>query len=198
MIKRTECAPQIPATSFSFSVLITSPIHNDVRFSPVSAMILPLGTINIQFATLLIAGIDLFLSFLFKRSLLHPPLLRRQNFEQPPLNLTLPQLAQLMQAAVSSRVPAPPQSFYPRYKEPGQDSGPVGADQPLFPDNLSVSLFVVAPFTPFNGSADTSFSVPLFEVPGTPGNLIISLGTIIAQFFIEKSEVTIPSDIENN
>jgi hypothetical protein len=106
----------------------------------------------------------------------------------------MPQLTQLMQATLAGQVPMPS----PIPSVPGQGFGPVGGDGPLFPDNLSVSLFISAPFAPFDGSPDTSFSVPLFEVPGAPGNLIIALGSMIAQFLIERTGVGTPSGTDNS
>lgn len=94
-----------------------------------------------------------------------------------------------MHAAMYGQVPIQPFD----QPAPGQGLGPVGGDEPLFPDNLSVSLIISAPFAPFDGSPDTSFNVPLFEIPGVPGNLIIALGLIIAQFFIERSGVGPPN-----
>ncbi|AFM43234.1 hypothetical protein Desaci_4390 [Desulfosporosinus acidiphilus SJ4] len=187
MIQRTECAPQLPATSFSFSILIDSPMRRDLPFSPVSAMILPIASTEIEFASMIVAGLDVLMTFLFKRSLAHPPNINRPTPDHYPITLTLPQLTQLMQAAIYGQIPV--QS--PAQFVPGQGFGPVGTDEPLFPDNLSVSLVVAAPFAPFDGSPDTSFNVPLFEIPGVPGNLIIALGVIIAQFYIERSGTAI-------
>jgi len=55
-----------------------------------------------------------------------------------------------MQASINGQVPIPS----PFQAVPGQGFGPVGGDEPLFPDNLSVSLVVSAPFAPFDGSPD--------------------------------------------
>jgi hypothetical protein len=189
VIQRTECPPALPATSFSFSILVSSPIRQNLPFCPVSAMIFPIATAEVEFAALIVAGIDILITFMFKRALAHPPNLRRPTPEHYPLTLTLPQLTQLMQATINGQVPMQQPAQY----VPGQGLGPVGTDEPLFPDNLSVSIIISAPFAPFDGSPDTSFNVPLFEVPGVPGNLIIALGTIIAQFFIERCGIGIPN-----
>ena len=185
MINQYSCAPPLPATPFSFSILVTSPIRRDLKFSPVSAMILPVASIELHFASMIIVGLDVLMAFLFKRALAHPPNLSRTTSNLYPVSLTLEQLNQLVQAAIKGQVPMPsPDSSVSSI--PGQGFGPVGSDEPLFPDNLSVSLFITAPFAPFDGSPDTAFSVPLFEVPGAPGNLLISLGLLIAQFFVER------------
>lgn len=189
MIYRTDCAPPLPATPFSFSILVDSPIRQNIPFSPVSAMIFPIASTEIEFASMIVAGLDILMTFLFKRALAHPPNVCRSTPDHYPLTLTLPQLTQLMNAAMYGQVPMQPFD----QTAPGQGEGPVGGDEPLFPDNLSVSLIISAPFAPFDGSPDTSFNVPLFEIPGVPGNLIIALGTIIAQFFIERSGVGPPN-----
>lgn len=193
MINQYNCAPPLPATPFSFSILLTSPIRRDLQFSPVSAMILPLASIELHFASMIIVGLDMLMSFLFKRALAHPPNLSRTTSNPYPVTLTLGQLNQLVHAAIKGQVPMPS----PVSSVPGQGSGPVGPDEPLFPDNLSVSLFIAAPFAPFDGSPDTSFSVPLFEVPGAPGNLLIALGLIIAQFLVERAGIGIPNGTGN-
>lgn len=189
MIQRTECAPALPATSFSFSILVDSPIRRNLPFCPVSAMIFPIATTEIEFASMIVAGIDVLMTFLFKRALAHPPDLCRPTPDHYPLTLTMPQLTQLIQSTMNGQVPMQPLA----QPAPGQGFGPVGTDEPLFPDNLSVSLIISAPFAPFDGSPDTSFNVPLFEIPGVPGNIIIALGTIIAQFFVERSGIGIPN-----
>jgi len=178
----------LPATPFSFSILVDSPIRRNIPFCPVSALIFPLATTELHFASMIVAGLDVLMAFLFKRALAHPPDLSRTNPDLYPVTLTLPQLTQLMHSAINGQVPMP-SPFQP---VPGQGFGPVGSDEPLFPDNLSVSLFIAAPFAPFDGSPDTSFNVPLFEIPGAPGNLIIALGSLIAQFLIERAGVGVP------
>lgn len=191
MINPAICQPW-PATPFSFSILVDSPIRCNLPFSPVSAMILPLAKTDLYFSSLIIIGLDILMAFLFKRSLVQPPPPPAPMTEQP-LMLTLPQLTQLIYASSSGQSPIIPASYYsPGYSTPGQGHGPVGYDEPLFPDNLSVSLIVSAPFAMFDGSPDTSFNVPLFEIPGAPGNLIIALGLLIAQFFIERSGAGTP------
>ena len=187
MINRYDCAPQLPATPFSFSILVSTPIRRNLPFSPVSALIFPLAKTKLHFAALIVAGLDVLMTFLFKRSLAHPPALSRPPSDLYPVTLTMPQLTQLMQACLAGRVPIPLASA------PGQGLGPVGPDQPLFPDNLSFSLLIAAPFAPIDGSPDTSFTVPLFEVPGVPGNLMIALGSMIAQFLVERAAVGTPT-----
>lgn len=196
MINQYNCAPPLPATPFSFSILVTSPIRRDLQFCPVSAIIFPLASIELYFASMIIVGLDMLMSFLFKRSLAHPPNLSCTTSNLYPETLTLGQLNQLMHAALKGHVPmpSPVSSVSP---VPGQGSGPVGGDEPLFPDNLSVSLFVAAPFAPFDGSPDTSFTVPLFEIPGAPGNLLIALGSIIAQFLVERAGIGTPNGTGN-
>ncbi|KGP75988.1 hypothetical protein JT05_07565 [Desulfosporosinus sp. Tol-M] len=196
MINQYYCSPQLPATPFSFSILVTSPIRRDLQFSPVSAMILPLASIKLHFASMIIVGLDMLMSFLFKRDLVHPPNLSRTISIHYPETLTLGQLNQLVHATIKGQVPMP--STVPSVSPvPGQGSGPVGGDEPLFPDNLSVSLFVSTSFASFDGSPDTSFTVPLFEVPGAPGNLLIALGLIIAQFLIERAGIGTPNGTGN-
>jgi len=189
VINQHDCAPPLPAAPFSFSILVSSPVRRNLRFCPVSALILPLASTEIHFASMIIAGLDVLMAFLFKRALAHPPNLSRTNPKLYPVTLTLPQLTQLMNSAINGQVPMPP----PVQSASGQGFGPVGSDEPLFPDNLSVSLFVSAPFALFDGSPDTSFTVPLFEIPGTPGNLIIALGSMIAQFLVERAGVGTPN-----
>lgn len=172
---------------------MTSPIRRNLSFCPVSSIIFPLAKAKIQFASLIVAGVDILIAFLFKRSLAHPPDLSHPAPDQYPVTLTMPQLTRLIQAALAGEVPLPS----PIQTVPGQGFGPVGLDEPLFPDNLSVSLIIAAPFAPFDGSPDTSFNVPLFEVPGAPGNLIIAVSILIAQFFIERAGVGTPNGSDN-
>lgn len=193
MINQYGCVPPLPATPFSFSILVTSPIRRDLQYSPVSAMIFPLASTELHFASMIIVGLDVLMSFLFKRALAHPPNLARTTSNLYPVTLTLGQLNQLVQSAIKGQVPM----SSPVSSVPGQGSGPVGPDEPLFPDNLSVSLFITAPFAPFDGSPDTSFTVPLFEVPGAPGNLLIALGLLIAQFFVERAGIGTPNGTGN-
>lgn len=187
MITRLDCSPALPATSFSFSIIVTSPIRQNLMYNPVGAIIFPIASVDVPFASLIIAGLDILMAFLFKRSLAHPPDLCNTSPETYPVTLSMPQLTQLIQATLDGQVPLPAID-----QTPGQGFGPVGVDQPLFPDNLSVSLFVATSFAPFDGSPDTSFTVPLFEVPGVPGNLIIALGLFTAQFLIERAGIGTP------
>jgi hypothetical protein len=153
-------------------------------------MIFPLASIELHLASMIIVGLDVLITFLFKRSLAHPPNQSSAISNIYPVTLTLEQLNQLVQSALKGQIPLPS-------PVPGQGSGPVGPDQPLFPDNLSVSLFITAPFAPFDGSPDTSFTVPLFEVPGSPGNLIIALGLMVAQFLVERAGIGTPNGTGN-
>ncbi|MFZ3102258.1 MAG: hypothetical protein WA131_05870 [Desulfitobacteriaceae bacterium] len=184
-----EFRPPLPTTPLAFSILVDSPIRCNLPFSPVSALILPLAKTNLLFSGLLVAGLDILMTFLFKRSLAHPPCPNRVYPEHYPVTLSLTQLTQLMQAVANGQIPLPSSIGSSNGSPLGQGLGSVGNDQPLFPDNLSVSLFVSAPFAPFDGSPDTSFNVPLFEIPGVPGNLIIALGLLVAQFLVERAGV---------
>nr|WP_073027906.1 hypothetical protein [Desulfosporosinus lacus] len=184
-MNKHDCIAPLPATPFSFSILVTSPIRRNLLYCPVSSIIFPLAKTKIQFASMIVAGLDIFIAFLFKRSLAHPPDLSRPAPEQYPVTLTMPQLNHLIRSALNGEIPLSSS----QRSVPGQGFGPVGLDEPLFPDNLSVSLIISAPFAPFDGSPDTSFNVPLFEVPGVPGNLIIAVSILIAQFLIERAGV---------
>ena len=142
---------------------------------------------------MIVAGLDIFIAFLFKRSLVHPPNPAQPAPDQYPVTLSMSQLTQLIQAVLNGDVPLPS----PAEAVPGQGFGPTGTDVPLFPDNLSFSLILSAPFAPFDGSPDTSFNVPLFELPGAPGNLIIAVCALIAQFFVERAGVGTPNGSSN-
>ncbi len=194
VINQYNCIPPVPATPFSFSILVTSPIRRNLLFCPVSSMVFPLAKTKIQFAAIIVAGLDILISFLYKRSLVHPPNPSHPPPPQYPVTLTMPQLTQLIQAALNGEVPLSP----PIQPTPGQGFGPVGVDEPLFPDNLSVSLVLSAPLATFDGTPDTSFNVPLFEVPGAPGNLIIATSILIAQFLIERAGVGTPNGSGNS
>lgn len=182
-----NCYPPVPVTPFSFSILIDSPIRCNLPFSPVSAIILPLARVKLPYAGLIVAGLDILMTFLAKRSLVQLPNPNKLPPEMYPVTLNLSQLGDLMQKAASGQSVS-----LPNGNIGGQGFGPVGYDEPLFPDNLSFSLIVSAPFASFDGSPDTSFNVPLFEIPGVPGNLIIALSLIIAQYLIERSGVGTP------
>lgn len=199
MINRYEYTPILPATPFSFSILVDSPIRRSLRFSPVSAMIFPLASMELHYASMIIVGLDVLMSFLFRWSLAHPPNPSRPTPDLYPVTLTYSQLTQFVHAAINgqTKIPLPEQAAQTVQSAPGQGYGPVGGDEPLFPDNLSVSLVVTAPFAPFDGSPDTSFNVPLFEIPGAPGNLIIALGLMISQFLIERTGIGTPNGSDN-
>ena len=170
----------VPVTPLSFSLLITSPIRHDLPFAPVSAIIFPLGRVNLPFAGLVVAGLDIFISFLIKRSLVAPPSSYKAPNQPNTVVLTLSQLAELIQ----------------RYSQ-GEDltnilySTQAGSlpteDEPLFPDNLSFALSISGPLGGFDETPDSTFNVPLFELPGVPGNLIVVTISLIAQFLLEQA-----------
>ena len=182
--------PLMPTAPFTFSILVDSPIRCNLPLCPVSAILLPIGTTDLYGGALIVAGLDILMAFLFKRCLVQPPASGKPVPDHFPLTLTLSQLSQLMRAAAAGQLPltGPELNGNPA----GQGFGPTGTDEPLFPDNLSVSLFLSAPFAPCGGSPDTSFNVPLFEIPGAPGNLIIALGMLFAQFLVERSGIGTP------
>lgn len=200
MINQYKSIHLLPATPFSFSILVSSPIRRDVLYSPVSAMIFPLASMDLHYASMIIVGLDILMSFLFRWSLAHPPNPSRPAPDLYPVTLTFSQLTQFVHAAINGDfpIPLPEQTAQTVQSAPGQGFGPVGADEPLFPDNFSVSLVISAPFAPFDGSPDTSFNVPLFEIPGAPGNLIIALGLMISQFMIERTGIGTPNGSDNN
>ena len=189
--------PPLPKAPFTFSILVSSPIRCNLPFSPVSALILPLASVDIRFGVILVAGIDILIEFLFKRSLVRTPSVPSSP-DGRSVTITFDQLSDLMKAASEGRLPLPGPSR-PSIQRPGQNqgsgqgSGPVGQDQPLFPDNLSINLSLSSAFALFDGSPDTSFNVPLFEVPGVPGSMIIALGIFIAQFFVERTGIKVPN-----
>ncbi|AHF08002.1 hypothetical protein [Desulfitobacterium metallireducens] len=183
----SSCNPSMPVAPFSFSLLVSSPIRCNLPFSPVSAMIFPFATVELPFASLIVAGINIFINLLVKRSLVQAPTLHPvQPSLSPPITLTLPQLMNLLQHASEGTLTLPNGS------PSGQGLGPVGEDEPLFPDNLSFSLSVSAPIASFDGSPDTNFNVPLFEIPGVPGNLILALAMILSQYLIERTGIGTP------
>ncbi len=165
----------------SLSILIDSPVRTDLPLSPVGAFFIPLAESNVFFGSLAITFLNILVTFLFKLQLVRPPCIPPHPSDLARITLTLPQLQQLMKAYTLGQ----PIDRY--LKPPGQDFGPFGGDEPLFPDNLSVSLMLSAPFADFDGSPDASFNVPLFEVPGAPGALIIALLIILARFIVEQS-----------
>ncbi|MDA8227298.1 MAG: hypothetical protein M0T74_06245 [Desulfitobacterium hafniense] len=179
------CLPPLPSSPLSLSILIDSPVRCNLPFVPVSALIFPLARANLYFAGLVIAALDVVMTFLFKRTSARPPsALQSVNPELYPVTLRLDQLTNLLQSAANGQI---------RISNPtGQGVGPVGTDEPLFPDNLSVSIVLTAAFSEIDGSPDSSFNVPLFEIPGAPGNLIIALGLLIAQFLVERAGVGTP------
>lgn len=181
-----SCTPPMPVAPFSFSLLVTSPIRCNLPFSPVSAMIFPFATVELPFASLIVAGINIFINLLMKRSLVHAPTPHPVQPDLYPITLTLPQLMSLLQSASDGTL------TFPNGSPSGQGLGPVGEDEPLFPDNLSFSLSVSAPIASFDGSPDTNFNVPLFEIPGVPGNLILALTMILSQFLIERTGIGTP------
>lgn len=199
MINHCEYTP-LPATPFSFSFLVSSPIRRNLRFGPVSAMIFPLASMELHYASMIIVGLDILMSFLFKWSLAHPPNPSRPTPNLYPVTLTFSQLTQFVHSAMNGQIPmsSPIPTDRRLDSAPGQGYGPVGSDEPLFPDNFSVSLVISAPFAPFDGSPDTSFNVPLFEIPGTPGNLVLALGSIISQFLIERTNIGTPTSSGND
>jgi hypothetical protein len=182
MVTNPNCFPAVPVTPFAFSILVSSPIHHNIPFSPVSAMIFPLAKVQLPFAGLIVAGLDILMTFLEKRLIVQAPDPKRPPPEMFPVTLNLAQLSELIQNAARGQI------IFPNNKNnSAQSFGPVGGDEPLFPDNLSFSLIVGAPFGRFDGSPDSSFNVPLFEVPGAPGNLILAAAMLISQFLIERS-----------
>ena len=65
MINRCDCTPPLPATPFSFSILVDSPIRRNLPFCPVSAMIFPLAATEIHFASMIFVGLNVLMAFLF-------------------------------------------------------------------------------------------------------------------------------------
>lgn len=180
----------LPAAPIAFSILISSPIRCNLPFSPVSSMILPLARTDIYFGGLVVAALDVLMTFLFRRSFLSPPTPNRPVLDHYPVTLTLAQLTELLKATANGENPfqEKPVNGNPL----GQGTGSIGTDEPLFPDNLSVSLIISAPFITLDGSPDTAFNVPLFELPGIPGNLVLVTSMLIAQFFVERSGIGSP------
>ncbi len=169
-------------TPLTFSILITSPIRRNVSFSPVSAVLFPLARVKLPYAGFVVAALDIFISFLIKRSLVKPP-----QFPQAPLSnhsptLTMEQLWELLQTYQGHISPTP----FPKEQ---LNSSP-REDEPLFPENLTFALSLTGPLKDFGSFPDSSFNVPLFELPGTPGNLIISFVTLLAQLILELTPLS--------
>ena len=192
-------------TPLTFSLLINSPIHKNIPFSPVSGVLFPLGRVKLPYAGLIVAGLDFFISFLIKRSFVKPPHLSRFSLSNQTNTLTMEELWELLHyqgqgcpKGSSQRGQTSPQGYlFPqgqtslRKEGPRQNSNsPESEDEPLFPDNLSFSLSLSGPFSGFSETPDTSFNVPLFELPGAPGNLIISFLALLTQLFIELSPIS--------
>lgn len=149
----------------TFSLLIASPIHRRVPFAPVSAALFPLGRVKLPYAGLLIAGLDFFISFLIKRSLVIPPHFSRYPLQNQSPTLTMEELWRLLyfqERVIQSQDfrentnpirQTSPQSlpFLPSQTplfggQSGQSSSsPVGEDEPLFPENLAFSLSISGP-----------------------------------------------------
>ncbi|HWJ02170.1 MAG TPA: hypothetical protein VNU93_00740 [Verrucomicrobiae bacterium] len=162
----------------SISFLFSSPIKTNLFLSPVGAFIVPLIDCNVLFGTFIVLGVEFFVTFLFKCGFVVPPAAPYAPPGVTTVTLTPTQLAQLMTAYMRG------QSVSGQLGKL-QTTGPLGGDEPLFPDNLSVSLTLAAPIADFDGSPDMNFNVPLFEVPGLQGGLIISLLILIARFLVE-------------
>ena len=181
MAKEPTC--NLPVTPLSFSLLVASPIRRNLPFVPVTAVLLPLGRVNLPYAGLVVAALDIFMNFLVKRSLVEVPSPQKVPTESYTVNLTLAQLADLIQRSSQGQSLGSNIANY-------DSSAPLdNDDEPLFPDHLSFSLSISGPFGNFDGTPDSSFNVPLFEIPGVPGNLIIAVITLIAQFFLEQANI---------
>ncbi|HHY27313.1 MAG TPA: hypothetical protein GX523_11350 [Desulfitobacterium dehalogenans] len=179
-----ESIRPLPVTPLSFSLLVTSPIQRNLSFLPITASLFPLGRVRLPYAGLVVAGLDVLMNFLVKRSLVNPPSPHRASEESHTVTLTLAQLADLVQKTSRGQAIRPGDAS--QVSPPAAASG---VDEPLFPDNLSFSLSISGPFGNFEGTPDSVFNVPLFEIPGVPGNLIIALITIIAQFLTEQANI---------
>ncbi|MDA8443353.1 MAG: hypothetical protein M0Z55_13420 [Peptococcaceae bacterium] len=164
----------------SLSILIDSPIRTDLPLSPVGAFIVPLVESNIIFGSIVIAALNLFTNFLLKLQLVHQPHYPTECRELTRITLTTSQLTQLITAYLKGQPQNRP------VQAVGNEYGPLGGDEPLFPDNLSVSLMVTAPFAEFDGSPDTSYNVPLFEIPGLQGGLMIALMILVSRYVVEQ------------
>ncbi|AGA70534.1 hypothetical protein Desdi_3133 [Desulfitobacterium dichloroeliminans LMG P-21439] len=184
MATSTESIPTPPITPLSFSLLISSPIRRNIPFAPVTAAILPLAKVKLPYANLVVAALDIFTAFLTKRFPHEATSPQRLPPENYPVTLTLAQLAELIQNYSQGQgTRLNPTPCRPDLRVASNE------DEPLFPDHLSVSLFVSGPLDGFDGTPDSSFNVPLFSIPGVPGNLIIAVITLIAQFLLEQANV---------
>lgn len=175
--------PPIPPTSFTFSVLVDAPVRTNLSLSPVSALLFPLGKVDIRFSGLIVAILDFLITFLVKRSLARVPDPSRTSWPTYSEILSYPEFNRLMQSAVEGNLPIPASTLNAQSNEPLDSSG---HSAPFTPDNLSIALMLISTIAPYDDSPATSFIVPLFEFPGAPGNLIIALGLLIAQFLAEK------------
>ncbi|BAE85043.1 MULTISPECIES: hypothetical protein [Desulfitobacterium] len=174
----------LPVAPLSLSLLVTSPIQRNIPFVPVTAVLFPLARVELPYAGLVVAGLDILMNFLVKRSLVAaPPSPPRTPSESYTVTLTLDQLADLIQRTSQGQAIRPGGAFQTA------PSAASWGDEPLFPDHLSFSLSISGPFGTFDGTPDSVFNVPLFQLPGVPGNLIVSVITIIAQFLTEQANI---------
>ena len=121
-----------------------------------------------------------------KRSLVQPPYQRPIPSQGYPVTLTMAQLAQIMQDAANGKFVLPNVNgggIQTRANEP------LEAEDAFYPDVLSFSLSVSAPSALNDSSPIISYRVPLFDIPGAPGNLVIALSMIISQFYIEHAGI---------
>lgn len=174
----------------SLSILITAPLRKDLPLSPVAAFFVPLVESNVLFGSLVIAVLNFVISFMMKLQLVCPPAIRPAPKESAQITLTMAQLTQLLWAYSRGQ---PVDRFL---QQPGDSFGPFGGDQPLFPDNLSAALMLSAPFADFDGSPDTSINVPLFEVPGMQGSLLVALLILMGRFIIEEGGLACPNPLD--
>lgn len=210
-----QAQEEILVAPLTFSILITSPIRRNISFSPVSAVLFPLARVKLPYAGFVVAALDIFISFLIKRSIVNPPHFFQTPSPNQPTTLTMKELWELLQKEGQPPLQkesnplwqtsqtAPIRQVAPLRQAPhlGQGSLPgeqleqsldsTGSeDEPLFPENLAFSLALSGPLRDKRGIPDSSFNVPLFELPGTPGNLIISFVTLLAQLIIELTPLS--------
>lgn len=175
----------LPVAPLSLSLLVTSPIQRNVPFAPITAVLFPLARVELPYAGLVVAGLDILMNFLVKRSLVAaPPPPPRTPSGSYTVTLTLDQLAELIQRTSQGQAIRPGGA-----SQTAPPSAAFWGDEPLFPDHLSFSLSISGPFGTFEGTPDSVFNVPLFQLPGVPGNLIVSVITIIAQFLTEQANI---------